>query len=128
MLVSEEVTTKSYRGPLVSLREVQADKQRFNRLNKYVMNVSDEYSRRLLLNQLVIVFNTFKFGWACLMLEVYARDAIILGRYYAIMYELGFDTSGCDVDTHFLQTFREIIDENPRQKEIFRSFYRGSWW
>ena len=128
MLVSRDVVAKSYRQMAVSQQDMSTDKQRLNRLNKYVMSVESEYEKRLLLNQLIVLFNTFKFGWACFLLEVHAKNGQSLGRFYAIMFALGFDTAGCDVDSDFLETFRGILDEHPTQKEILSDFRRGSWW
>lgn len=87
--------------------------------------------RTLLLNQLIIVFNSFKIGWACVMLEISAETPSNLSKFYAIMFELGFDIAGVDIDEKFLSIFRNILNENEHQSKILRSFQnqrRCEWW
>lgn len=125
---NEDIITRSYISKTVCAKEVNEDKKRFSLMNRYVTKLETKERETLLLNQLIIVFNTFKFAWACLLMEINAKDDVSLEKFYAIMYELGFDTSGCEVSKEFLETFRRILSENRQQEEILRSFQRGNWW
>ena len=123
-----EQLEKTYKSQAVSLREVNEDRQRLSRLNRYIHSTHTPKERVLLLNQLIIVFNTFKFAWACVLMEVSARDTRTLHKLYAVMFSLGFDMSGCEIDTEFLKTFEEILDEHPKHSKILKSFSGGKWW
>lgn len=127
VLVTSDVTEQSYITKAISSREIISDKQRFTRLNTYIKNLDGDYNQHLFLNQLIVVFNTFHFGWACYLLEVYSSSSN-LGKFYAVMFELGFNAAGCDVDEDFLKNFRKILDENPKHSEVLRSYQRAGWW
>lgn len=128
MNATVEQMDASYSVTSVSDKEVNEDKKRLSLMNRYVTRLDTVEREILLLNQLIILFNTFKFAWCCFLLEINAKDSIVLQKFYAIMYELGFDTAGCEVDPEFLQLFRRILNENQAHAEILRSFQRGQWW
>lgn len=119
---------KSYMTRGVSQQDITDDKMRLTLMNRYVTKVKTSEQRTLLLNQLIVIFNTFKFGWACMWLEMSSKNERVLLRFYAIMKALNFDTSGMKYDLEFYEEFLEMLNENPDHKEILLSFYRGRWW
>lgn len=122
------VLCKSYINRGISQQDITDDKMRLTLMNRYVTRTSTEEQRRLLLNQLIIVFNTFKFGWACMWLEMSSKNERVLLRFYSIMKVLGFDIDGTLYDVEFYEEFKGILDENEFHKEILLSFQGRRWW
>jgi len=112
---------RSYKSRIVTSKDVMDDAQRFRKIRNCLSRLESDEQVRLLMNQLIIVFNTFEIENALMIIEScvgYESWPVL----YGVLRGIGFHLPEHPFDFKSFHFISNWMEGNKYYEEIFKSF------